>query len=129
MSTSPQNWIRSYDNGLDYLEHLDGVPWHEGEPPPRWHKCTAQTRGWFGLNYTERCRCGAIRERRDLPWLNKNDTRQRRQRDERIAQLPMVTVTCGSCGQPYEAHEGTHQAAERLCDKCWADQLIAGYAS
>ncbi len=40
--------------------HLDGVAWHEIEPPTRWHKHWVQTCGRVGNGYIERCPCGAI---------------------------------------------------------------------
>src|ERR1700689_4726763 len=106
------NWIRTWENGSDYIECLDGIMWGKSVLPRRWHYCTPQTRGWIGVNYTERCNCGAWRDHCDEKWIRKNETRDHRKRDRRLARLPLITVTCGSCGKDYEAHEGAHQAAE-----------------
>jgi hypothetical protein len=52
-------------------EHVEGVGWHEAPIPRRWHRCRAQTRGWYGFDQIERCACGAIRYNRRR-WMDRN---------------------------------------------------------
>lgn len=120
-----ENWIRTYQRGGDYAEALNGVPWHDAPLPSRWHACKAQTRGWLGLNYTERCACGAIRMSSGDPWSERNQTRKSRARKRAEDRLPRVDVICTECGTSYEAARGTPRALDRLCDPCWAGELIA----
>lgn len=56
-------------------EHLYGVRWHEAPLPRRWHRCWAQTTGWYGVTRVERCACGGIRldGRR---WSDRNASRK-----------------------------------------------------
>lgn len=78
MATDVQ-WVRrDFGNGLDYLESIDDVLWADAPLPPRLHRCRPQTRGWVGLDYVERCACGAARMSSRAPWVNKNETRQAR---------------------------------------------------
>lgn len=46
--------------GIDFVAHLDGVPWYEAAPPPRKHKCWAQTNGYMNGHRVQRCACGAF---------------------------------------------------------------------
>jgi hypothetical protein len=117
-------WVRTYENGADYIESLDGVDWNDAPLPRRWHDCTAQTRGWMSLNYVERCACGAIRDSTREPWMEKNQTRHGRARARRDERAPKETVTCGSCGNDYEAVAGSPIAAARQCATCWGDDLV-----
>lgn len=117
-------WIRTYEHDLDYIESINGVSWADAPLPHPWHRCKTQTRGWFGLNYTERCACGATRYAARGPWMEKNETRHHRARDRRNARAPKETVTCRKCGASYEAVAGSHIARERLCSTCWADRLV-----
>jgi hypothetical protein len=32
-------WVRTYENGTDYIESLGGVMWHKATLPLRWHRC------------------------------------------------------------------------------------------
>jgi hypothetical protein len=76
-------WIRSYENGIDYVESIGGVMWGEA-PLPRWlHRCRPQTRGMMGADYVERCNCGAHGDGKT--WAGKNETRRGRRRARRIA--------------------------------------------
>lgn len=118
-------WVRTYEKDLDYVESIGGVMWGNAGMPPRWHICHAQTRAWLHGHYVERCNCGGYRGSPRGLWIRRNETRKDRRRDKRIAKLPLITVTCGNCGQPYEAHQGTHKAREQLCTRCWGDRLIA----
>jgi hypothetical protein len=121
-------WVRTYEHNGDYIESIDGTDWADAPLPYPWHKCTPQTRGWFGLSYTERCACGATRlDGRYGHWMEKNQTRKARRKEQAEAKLPRVQVTCGECGQPYEAAAGTFIAREELCTDCWGKQFIAEY--
>jgi hypothetical protein len=71
-------WVRSYEHGTDCLESLDGIAWPDAPLPPSRHGCKAQTRGWFGMNYVERCACGAVRLSASHPWMERNATRRSR---------------------------------------------------
>jgi hypothetical protein len=117
-------WVRTYEHDADYIEAIDGISWSDAPLPPRLHLCFPQTRGWFSLNYTERCACGAIRLSAHGPWMEKNQTRRGRTRQRRDAKAPREAVTCAECGQPYEAITGSLMARERLCDRCWGDRLV-----
>jgi hypothetical protein len=86
-----EHWIREFENGAEYIEHLDGVPWYEAGVPGRWHRCKPRTRGLLhrpvtrrasepALDYVERCACGATRLDRVSPWMEKNQTRKARRR-------------------------------------------------
>jgi hypothetical protein len=125
--TGPETvrWVRTYERGPDYSESIDGIEWPDAPLPPRWHRCQAQTRGWFtSYGYTERCACGAIRGSIHDPWGEKNQTRRQRAQQRRDAKAPRETITCQVCGQPYEAIAGSCKACERLCTSCWADLLV-----
>ena len=120
-----ETWIRTYENGADFIESIDGIDWADAPLPYPWHKCWPQTRGWFGLNYTERCACGATRlDGRHGHWMEKNQTRSARKTRRPEAKRPRVQVTCGWCGKSYEAADGTAKAREKLCNECWAKQLV-----
>lgn len=71
-------WHTSYRDpaGLNYLEHLGGVPWNEAPLPSRFHRCTPQTRGFFGSSGVQRCACGAIRLRPVDRWSERNSRRR-----------------------------------------------------
>lgn len=71
----PARWVRTYENGADYVESIDGIPWTDAPLPPARHACRPQTRGWFTLSYAERCACGAARSSVHGPWIEKNQTR------------------------------------------------------
>ena len=73
-------WVRTYENGLNYIESLGGVSWNDAGIPYPWHRCTAQTRGWISSGYIERCRCGAIRPDSVGPWAEKNQTLRARKK-------------------------------------------------
>jgi hypothetical protein len=124
-----ETWVRTYDNGTDYIESLNGISWGDGALPRRWHRCRAQTRGWMNLDYVERCNCGATRLSPSGPWIHKNETRDSRERQKREDAKPRVTVICGTCGKPYEAAQGSQQAAERLCMTCWGEAFVASGGS
>jgi ribosomal protein S27AE len=122
------NWVRTYENGLEYIESLGGVAWNDSEPPWSLHRCRPQTRGWMNANSVERCRCGATRLDGNSPWLERNQTRQHRKRRRQEDRLPRVTVTCQDCGKPYEAAGGTPVAREEMCSNCWATRFLASRA-
>jgi hypothetical protein len=49
-----------------WTQHTDGIPWWDGDLPAGWwsrrfHTCRPQTRGVHSWEYTEYCRCGAVR--------------------------------------------------------------------
>jgi len=71
-----ETWVRTYDNGTDYIESLGGVDWGDGTIPRRWHRCRAQTRGQVQGGYTERCNCGASRPSKRGLWVGRNETRR-----------------------------------------------------
>ena len=122
-------WVRTYEHDCDYIESVGGIAWQDAPLPYRWHRCRPQTRGWFGLNYTERCACGATRlDGRYGNWMEKNQTRRHRARDRRDERAPKETVTCRVCSKPYEAVAGSAIARERLCTDCWADRLVRDHA-
>jgi hypothetical protein len=120
-----ETWIRTYENDGDYIESLGDVSWGDAPLPYLWHHCKPQTRGWFGLNYTERCACGATRLSARGAWLNKNETRRGRRKQQQDAKAPKVMVNCHACGRLYEAIVGSHIAREGLCNDCWAQRLVA----
>jgi hypothetical protein len=123
---SAAKWVRTYESDTGYLESLGGVLWNDARLPYLRHRCSAQTRGWFGLNYTERCACGAVRFSHQGPWAERNQTRKARRRQRREDRLPRVRVTCRECGGSYEAADGTPRARARQCDTCWGAALTAG---
>jgi hypothetical protein len=117
-------WVRTYESGADYMESIGGVLWADASLPPRWHRCEPQTRRWMSLSYTERCACGAIRDRARGPWLDRNQTRKSRAKERREARMPREQVTCLGCGEQYEAAQGTPAARQRECGQCWADRFV-----
>jgi len=126
---SETGWVRTFENGADYIESLGGIAWADVPLPYPWHHCKPQTRGWFGLSYTERCACGAARLDGRGPWMEKNQTRRSRARQRRDERAPKETVACGICDKPYEAVAGSRQARERLCTSCWGDLLIRDHGT
>ena len=70
----PDGYVRTFQQGMDYLDDLGGVSWHEAPIPHRWHRCWKQTHGWFGLTEAYRCACGAIRSHRG--WSERNSRRK-----------------------------------------------------
>lgn len=49
----------------EFLEHRNGVAWHDAPIPRKFHRCTAQSRGFIlsmkhGPVIIERCACGAV---------------------------------------------------------------------
>lgn len=120
-------WVRTWEDGPDYLESIGGVAWGDGpnDPPPWWHRCSPQTRGRIDGDHVERCRCGAARHGMYGPWLYRNETRKARRKAQAEARLPRVQVVCRVCGQAYEAADGTVKAREKLCTDCWTDRFIA----
>lgn len=129
-TTVAQTWIRTREwrefgefGCENYIESLGGVDWNEAPLPYPWHRCAAQTRGWIGLSYTERCACGAIRMRNSGPWLERNQTRHHRQRDKRIKQAARVQVTCRTCGKEYET-SALAPDANGQCTSCWSDMFL-----
>jgi hypothetical protein len=122
MSTE-QQWVRTYQDGYDFIESIGGVGWSDAGLPRRWHRCRPQTRGSVRHRYTERCACGGMRLAPNGPWLNHNETRRGRKRERRNATTRKVTVKCGSCGQPYEAPARSIMAKNKKCDRCWSKDL------
>ena len=58
------------------MAHRDGVWWNDAPVPPRWHRCWAQTTGFFEGRRVERCACGAIRYSGDgVGWTDRNSRR------------------------------------------------------
>lgn len=124
--SQPQSsWVRTHEDGAEYMESLGGVIWHDAPLPRSWHRCRPQTRGQMGYGYTERCACGAVRKSRNGPWLERNETRKSQARKRREALLPRVQVACRTCGNEYEAAEGTPRADARQCDGCWAGDFLS----
>jgi hypothetical protein len=71
---STELWIKEIEtgDGKTIIEHLDGVPWHQMDPPRRAHQCWTQTRGW--INYftsIQRCPCGGLRYD-GSHWMDRN---------------------------------------------------------
>jgi hypothetical protein len=60
------------------ISHHDDLSWHDAPVPTINHDCWAQTQGWVGLNFFERCPCGAIRENRRF-WMGRNTKRGEQQ--------------------------------------------------
>lgn len=67
-----EEWIDSWRQGSEFLQHLGGVDWMDAPKPRRWHKCKPQTRGEFGLELVERCACGGARLFGFGPWVERN---------------------------------------------------------
>lgn len=118
-------WVRTYEHGPEWVESLGGVTWGTGKLPGWLHRCKAQTRGWMGSGYVERCNCGAIRLATDDPWMQRNQTRIARRRKRRDDRKPRVPVTCRECGKSYECAKGSRRAREEQCDHCWGERLVA----
>lgn len=118
-------WIRTYENGLDWIESRGGVEWSAARLPLSWHRCKPQTRAQMGSDYVERCACGAVRLDGADPWMERNQTRTARRRKQEEDQKLRVTVTCRVCLQPYECAQGSGIAREELCNSCWGDRLVA----
>jgi hypothetical protein len=78
-------WVRSYENGEEYLESAGGIAWYDALLPSRWHPCMPQTRGNMGGHYTERCACGAARDSSRGPWTWRNQTRKNRRKRRKAA--------------------------------------------
>lgn len=57
-----------------YVEHLDGVPWHEAPIPRRWHRCRAQTTAWDRGRRVLRCACGAYGLGFPPRWTDRNSS-------------------------------------------------------
>jgi hypothetical protein len=57
-------------------QHLDGVPWHDAEPPPWNHECWAQSKYNHAGKLVHRCACGAIREARYCYFDDERDVWQ-----------------------------------------------------
>jgi hypothetical protein len=61
--------------GFPYLDHQDGIPWHEAPLPRRWHRCKPWTVGaTTTLGLVQRCACGAVYV--NGHWYNKNQRRR-----------------------------------------------------
>lgn len=58
-------------DGIDFMQHLDDVAWHDAPVPKRWHTCWTQTFGAIGLTIAHRCACGAI-SRDGQFWIDRN---------------------------------------------------------
>ncbi len=70
-------WVRTYENGLEYVEALDGIDWMDAPLPRRWHRCKAQLRGSFrDWEFTYRCACGAV-SFDQWHWMERNSRRKR----------------------------------------------------
>ena len=69
------NWVRTYENGPDYIESAGGIDWCDAPLPRRFHRCRTQTRGWLRFSYVERCACGATRLRPGKFWIGRNERR------------------------------------------------------
>lgn len=54
------NWVDVPLTRPEWMQNLDGIPWHKALKPFPWHRCRAQTRGYVFGEYMERCRCGAL---------------------------------------------------------------------
>ena len=70
-------FVRDYDFGAEYTEHLDGVDWVDAPLPSRRHSCWPQTRGVFDREMVERCACGATRfDGGAGVWIDQNSRRR-----------------------------------------------------
>jgi hypothetical protein len=69
------NGVRTFDNGLEYLETTDGVDWLHAPLPRRWHRCRAWARGRFSGDMVYRCACGAISFDQRY-WMERNSRRK-----------------------------------------------------
>jgi len=58
------------------VQDVGGVPWYNAPLPRRWHRCRRQTYGWIGMDYVERCACGAMRLSGRGGWMDKNERRK-----------------------------------------------------
>lgn len=74
---SDNDWVRDYENGLEFTEHRDGVDWYDAPLPPRRHRCVAQTRGFMSGGFIERCACGATGFG-DGCWIERNSSQPHR---------------------------------------------------
>lgn len=72
-----QPWLKSYSDGTEYLEHVNGVHWFDAPKPWRWHRCRPQTRGFILGDFIERCACGGLRYDGHGPWIERNSRRNR----------------------------------------------------
>lgn len=68
------NWIMTYEQGLEFVEDLDGVSWYDAPKPKRLHRCAPQTTGYIGGVHIDRCSCGAVRINMRT-WEEKNSRR------------------------------------------------------
>jgi hypothetical protein len=73
-------WVRTWENGSDWIECLDGITRGDGRLPGWFHRCSPQARGRMNGDYVERCNCGAIRDEPSGPWMRRNETRIMRRR-------------------------------------------------
>ena len=73
-----ERWQLEYesDDLSTSIRNLDGIPWHEATIPPRFHKCSPQTRGNTSAGRVERCACGAIRLGPFDQWMERNSRRK-----------------------------------------------------
>jgi hypothetical protein len=70
-------FVTTWRDGLESVADLDGVSWFDAPVPSRWHRCTAQTKGFFrDSGVVHRCACGAI-SRGDGYWMERNSRLQR----------------------------------------------------
>jgi hypothetical protein len=70
-------WVRTFDQGAEWVEVLDGLDWIEAPLPRRWHRCRPQLRASISGGLVERCACGAARVLGDGPWLERNSRKRR----------------------------------------------------
>lgn len=56
------------------VEHEDGVPWFERQPPFWLHRCRPATSAATDVGLIRRCACGATRY--GGYWFDKNQTRR-----------------------------------------------------
>ena len=62
------DWQREWQRGHEFVEHFQGIAWHDAPVPVEGHKCIPQTRGvvrvsGLPLMPISRCACGAVKVR------------------------------------------------------------------
>ena len=57
------------ENGMEWVRHLDGVPWADAPAPPKRHEHWAQTWARFNFETVDRCPCGAMRRSSWPEWM------------------------------------------------------------
>lgn len=79
-------WVRQWQHGREFVDHLRGIPWRDATIPPPDHQCIAQTRALvriagLPLMPMARCACGAVQVDRVWEGRNSRTTRKRGEED------------------------------------------------